>query len=64
MKLFVQDSSNPGCTVVKEGGLAMMECRDYCMEKGCNKGDKEMKPFSLMMLFGICILTFQGHFIS
>ena len=57
IEIFVQDSTNPGCTVVKEGGLAIMECRDHCMDEGCNKGGREMKPFLLMILIASCIVT-------
>ena len=34
-----------------------MECRDYCMEEGCNKGGREREPFILVLLAVLGILT-------
>ena len=45
-----QDNSLPGCNIVNEDGRAMTECRDYCMEDGCNKGARERESVMLMLL--------------
>ena len=53
---FIQDSSEPGCRVVKQDGLAIMECRDYCMEEGCNKGVRERNIFIQNVIFVTTII--------
>ena len=53
---FIQDSSEPGCRVVKQDGLAIMECRDYCMEEGCNKGVRERNIFIKTVIFVTTII--------
>ena len=34
----------------KQGDMAIVECRDYCKEVGCNKGGKQREPFIILLL--------------
>jgi hypothetical protein len=37
--------------------LAIMECRDYCMEEGCNKGGRERESVILLLVAVIGMIT-------
>ena len=39
--------------MAKEGEMAIMECRNYCMKGGCNKGDRIGIAFLLIFLLVI-----------
>ena len=55
ISFLFQDNSNPGCNVVKQAGLAIMECRDYCKEEGCNKGGRDKMPVMIQL---VVLVTF------
>ena len=56
---FFQDSSKPGFTVAKERKMAIMECRNYCMEEGCNKGGRVGMSFLVIFLLVISVFQFE-----
>jgi hypothetical protein len=55
----LQDISKPGCTVGKEGDMAIMECRNYCMEEGCNKGGRVKMSFIVIFLLVVSVFQFE-----
>ena len=45
--------------MAKEGKMAIMECRNYCIDEGCNKGGRMGMSFIGIFLLVISVFHFE-----